>query len=181
LHLTVTGALLLWLHRRRAAAYPLIRTTLLFASALAVLGYLLFPTAPPRLSGIGIADTVSRGPVDLNTGLLHSFYNPFAAVPSMHVAYALIVGASLTRHASSTIARRAALAYPPFVLFVIVATGNHFFTDAAAGAAVTGVALLGALFLVPPPLGAGAAHADVRAWPATANARLATEVEQQAA
>jgi hypothetical protein len=149
LHLSLTAGLLLWLHRRRPAAYPFVRTTLLLATALAVVGYVLFPTAPPRLSGLGIADTVSGGHVDLNEGLVSSLYNPFAAVPSLHVGYALIVGASLARYAPRLVARLAGLAYPPFVLLVIVATGNHFFVDAAAGAAVAGVALLAARLLVP--------------------------------
>jgi hypothetical protein len=155
LHLTVTGALLLWLHRSRPGAYPLVRTTLLLASTLAVIGYAVFPAAPPRLSGVGIADTVSRGHVNLNTGLASSFYDPFAAVPSMHIGYALIVGVTLARETRHLITRLAALAYPPLVLFVIVATGNHFFFDAAAGAAVAGVALLGAQLLVSPQLNSG--------------------------
>jgi hypothetical protein len=150
LHLSLTGAVLLWLHRRRADAYPFVRTTLLLATALAVVGYVVFPTAPPRLSGLGIADTISGGHVDLNAGLVSSLYNPFAAVPSMHIGYALIVGTSLARHAPRLIARLAGLAYPPFVLLVIVATGNHFLVDAAAGAAVAAVALLVARLLVTP-------------------------------
>jgi hypothetical protein len=150
LHLSATGGLLLWLHRRRPTAYPFIRTTLLLASALAVVGYVVFPTAPPRLSNIGILDTVSSKHVDLNAGLVSSLYNPNAAVPSMHVGYALIVGASIARYAPHLITRLAGLAYPPFVLLVIVATGNHFFVDAAAGAAVAGVALLAARALVRP-------------------------------
>jgi len=150
LHLSVTGGLLLWLHRRRPTAYPVVRTTLLLASALAVVGYVVFPTAPPRLSDIGILDAVSSKHVDLNTGIVSSLYNPYAAVPSMHVGYALIVGASIARHAPHLITRLAGLAYPPFVLLVIVATGNHFLADAAAGAAVAGVALLAARLLVRP-------------------------------
>lgn len=150
LHLSVTAGLLLWLHRRRPTAYPVVRTTLLLATALAVVGYVVFPTAPPRLSEIGIVDTVSGGNVDLNKGLVSSLYNPFAAVPSMHVGYALIVGASVARYASNLITRLAGVAYPPFVLLVIVATGNHFLVDAAAGAAVAGVALLVARSLVTP-------------------------------
>jgi hypothetical protein len=182
LHLTVTVAVLLWLHRRRPAAYPLVRTTLLLASALAVVGYLVFPTAPPRLSGVGIADTVSRGRVNLNGGLVSSFYNPFAAVPSMHVGYALIVGASLARHARHLITRLAALAYPPFVVFVIVATGNHFLTDAAAGAAVAGAALVGARLLVTPRSNPGLSQLQSRAWSATSNARAQrAAAERQAA
>jgi hypothetical protein len=170
LHLTVTGALLLWLHRRRPAAYPLVRTTLLLASALAVAGYLVFPTAPPRLSGVGIADTVSRGGVDLNAGLVSSFYNPFAAVPSMHVGYALIVSASLARYARHLLTRLAGIVYPPFVLFVIVATGNHFLADAAAGATVAGVAFLGALLLVKPQSNPGLPELQAPVWAATSNA-----------
>jgi hypothetical protein len=148
LHLSLTGGLLLWLHRRRPAAYPLVRTTLLLVTAIAVVGYVVFPAAPPRLSGVGIVDTISDGHVDLNDGLVSSLYNPFAAVPSMHVGYALIVGASLARYARHPIARLAGLAYPPFVLLVIVATGNHFLVDAAVGAAVAGVALLAARLLL---------------------------------
>ena len=53
LHLSLTGGVLLWLHRRRAAAYPFVRTTLLLASTLAVVGYVVFPTAPPRLRNLG--------------------------------------------------------------------------------------------------------------------------------
>jgi hypothetical protein len=150
LHLSLTGGVLLWLHRRRTAAYPFVRTTLLLATALAVVGYVVFPTGPPRLSDVGIVDTVSGGHIDLNKGLVSSLYNPFAAVPSMHAGYALIVGASLARYARHLITRLAGLAYPPFVLLVIVATGNHFFVDAAAGAAVTGIAFLSAWLLVTP-------------------------------
>ena len=68
----------------------------------------------------------------------------------MHVGYALIVGASLARYTPHLITCLAGLAYPPFVLLVIVATGNHFFVDAAAGAAVAGVAFLAARLLVRP-------------------------------
>ena len=149
-HLSLAGGLLLWLHRRRPAAYPLVRTTLLLATALAVVGYVVFPTAPPRLSDLGVLDTVSGGHVDLNKGLVSSLYNPYAAVPSMHVGYALIVGASLARYAPHPLTRLAGLAYPPFVLLVIVATGNHFLIDAAAGAAVAAIALLTARLLVTP-------------------------------
>lgn len=150
LHLVATAGLLLWLYRRRPAAYPFIRTTLVLASALAMVGYVVFPTAPPRLTDVGIVDTVSGRHVDLNKGLISSLYNPYAAVPSMHAGYALIVGASLVRNARRLIVRLAGLAYPPFVLLLIVATGNHFFVDAAAGAAVVGVALLAAWLVFRP-------------------------------
>jgi hypothetical protein len=136
LHLAVTAAVLLWLHRRHAAAFHFVRTTLLLASGLALVGFLAYPTAPPRLAGVGI----SSGRVDLNRGLISSVYNPYAAVPSMHVGYALIVATSLLRHGRHLLVRALGALYPPFVLLVIVATGNHFFFDAAAGALVAGLA-----------------------------------------
>ena len=134
-HLAVTGGLLLWLHRRRPHLFPVVRTTLLAASALSLIGFVFLPTAPPRLAGIGIADTISTGAVSLNKGLVSALYNPFAAMPSMHIGYATIVAGALLA-AGGRMRRVAALAYPPFVLLVIVATGNHFFLDAAAGALV---------------------------------------------
>jgi hypothetical protein len=79
LHLTVSAAVLLWLHRRRAAVFPVVRTTLLIASGLSLVLFVLVPTAPPRLAGIGVRDTVSGGTVDLNHGLVSSLYNPYAA------------------------------------------------------------------------------------------------------
>jgi membrane-associated phospholipid phosphatase len=140
LHLAVTAGVLLWLHRRRPEGFPFVRTALLLASGLALVGFLVYPTAPPRLAGVGIDDTVSRGHVDLNRGLVSSLYNPYAAVPSMHVGYALIVAASLLRHGRRLLVRAIGAVYPEFVLLVIVATGNHFFLDAAAGALVAGLA-----------------------------------------
>jgi hypothetical protein len=138
LHLTVTVGVLLWLHQRRPAAFAFVRTTLLLASSLALVGFLLYPTAPPRLAGIGIADTVSNGHVSLNHGLVSSLYNPYAAVPSMHIGYALVVAATLLRYGRSPLLRALGVLYAPVVLLVVVATGNHFFIDAAAGALVAG-------------------------------------------
>jgi PAP2 superfamily len=140
LHLAVTAAVLLWLHQRRPAAFVFVRTTLLLASALSLVGFLAYPTAPPRLAGIGIADTVSTGHIDLNKGLVSSLYNPYAAVPSMHIGYALVVAASLVLYGRRPLVRAVAALYPLFVLLVVVATGNHFFFDAAAGAVVAAVA-----------------------------------------
>jgi len=151
LHLVGTAAVLVWVYRRHRPAYARLRNTLVLANALAVVGYALFPTAPPRLAGVGIADTVSGATsVNLTSRFISSFYNPYAAVPSMHIGFSLLVGITVWRLARRRVVRFAGLAYPVFVLFVIVATGNHFFLDAVAGAAaalvaaaVTGVALRG--------------------------------------
>jgi PAP2 superfamily len=142
LHLVGTVAVLVWVYRRHRDAYARLRNTLALASGLAVAGYALFPTAPPRLAGIGIADTVSSStPVDLHSTLVSSLYNPYAAVPSVHIVFSLIVGVAVVRLARRPLWRVAGAVYPLFVLFVIVATGNHFFFDAGAGVAVAAIAL----------------------------------------
>jgi hypothetical protein len=144
LHLTVTAFVLAWVYRRHRHAYRALRNTLAVASALAVVGYWLFPTAPPRLAGVGIGDTVSGATsINLTSHLVSSFYNPYAAVPSMHIGFALLIGVTVARLARRRVVRVAGALYPLFVLLVIVATGNHFFLDAAAGAAVAVLAVAG--------------------------------------
>jgi hypothetical protein len=141
LHLGVTAAVLAWVYLRHRHAYPRLRNTLALASGLAVVGYALFPTAPPRLAGLGIGDTVSGATsINLTSNLVSSFYNPYAAVPSMHIGFALLVSVAVWKLARGRAWRLVAVAYPVFVLFVIVATGNHFFLDAAAGAATAALA-----------------------------------------
>lgn len=174
LHLTVTAGVLLWLHQRRPAAFPLVRTALVLASGLALVGYLVYPTAPPRLAGIGIADTVSGGHVDLNSGLVSALYNPYAALPSMHIGYALVVAASLHRYARRRVVRLVVgPLYPLFVLLIVVATGNHFIVDALAGAVVTGVAGAAALLLARPARDGGLVLLHERPAPAQTTERLA--------
>jgi hypothetical protein len=150
LHLSVTVAVLLWFHRRCPASFAFVCTTLLIASALSLVGFLVCPTAPPRLAAIGLSDTVSNGHIDLNRGLVRSLYNPYAAVPSMHIGYALIVAGSMICHARLLLVRMLAALYPLFVLLVVVATGNHFFLDAAAGAFVAAIAAVAAAPLTRP-------------------------------
>jgi hypothetical protein len=137
LHFGVTTLALRWVYRDRQQAFPLLRTTLIASTALALVGYALYPAAPPRLAELGFSDTVSAHTrLNLSSNLLGSFYNPLAAVPSLHFGYALIVGAVLVALARRRWVRVLGAAYPVFMLFDIVATGNHFFFDAAAGGAV---------------------------------------------
>ena len=140
-HLAGTVAVLVWVYRQRRYAYARVRNVLVAANAFGVAGYTLFPTAPPRLAGIGIADTVSHATsIDLTSSLTSSFYNPYAAFPSMHIAFALVAGLAVWKLAHRRRWRVAGAAYPLAVLLVIVATGNHFVLDAAAGTAVAAAA-----------------------------------------
>src|SRR4029077_13383347 len=148
LHLALTGLLLLWLYQRRPHAYPFFRTTLLLVSAAALIGYLTFPTAPPRLSVDLLNSGTDRLPLNINKGLVSDLYNPYAAVPSMHASYALVVGAALLLQGRHWLIRAAALAYPLFVVFIVVATGNHFLFDVGVGAIVDVLAATAAVLLL---------------------------------
>ena len=148
LHLGATGAMMVWLHRRHRERFALVRNALVIATGLSLVAYTVFPAAPPRLAGLGFVDTVTAHThVNLSSDLLGSLYNPFAAVPSMHFGYALLVGVVLVTTASNRWVRLIGALYPPFMLFDIVATGNHFVFDAAAGGLVTVVSLWAAVRL----------------------------------
>jgi hypothetical protein len=137
LHFVATIAFLVWVHRRRPDAFATVRTTLVAATGIALVGYLAFPAAPPRLSGLGFTDTVTKSAgINLSSDALGALYNPIAAVPSLHFGYALLVGVGLTALATRPWVRIAGALYPALMLYVIVATGNHFFVDAALGGAV---------------------------------------------
>jgi hypothetical protein len=143
LHFLGTAAFLIWLHRKHPAHFPLVRNTMIGATAAALFVYIVYPVAPPRLAGLGFVDTVTHSAkVNLSSDALGSLYNPFAAVPSLHFGYALLVGVSIALLAKSRAARVIGWSYPVVMLLVIVATGNHFFFDAAGGALAIGVGFL---------------------------------------
>jgi PAP2 superfamily len=141
LHFVGTAGFLVWLYRRHPERFPVVRNTLVGATGIALALYVLFPVAPPRLAGLGFVDTVSHNAkVNLSSDLLGSLYNPFAAVPSLHFGYALLVGLTFAAVARGRAARILGWSYPLVMLVVIVATGNHFFFDAAAGGAAIALA-----------------------------------------
>jgi len=152
LHFAGTTAALVWLHRRHPEHFPIVRTTLVAATALALVGYVLYPAAPPRLADLGFSDTVTTHTgLNLSSDLLGALYNPFAAVPSLHFGYALIVGVALAKLASRRVVRVAGALCPVAMLLVIVGTGNHFVFDAALGGLVVVAAWLVARLLVEAP------------------------------
>ena len=131
---------LVLVYKRRRSAYLLLRTSLLGAWLVAIPIYAVFPTAPPRLAGIGIADSVTRESlIPLDAPLVEYFYNPVAAVPSLHAAFAVAVGVGLASATSVLAVRIAALMWGPLVILIVVATGNHFILDVVAGLLVVGV------------------------------------------
>jgi hypothetical protein len=151
LHFLGTAAFLIWLHRRHPERFARVRNTLIAATGFALSIYLLYPVAPPRLAGLGFVDTVTHNTkVNLSSDFLGSLYNPFAAVPSLHFGYALLVGVVIASLARGRVGRVIGWSYPIVMLLVIVGTGNHFFFDAAAGGLAVGVGYLIASWIESP-------------------------------
>jgi hypothetical protein len=124
-------------------SYGFVRNAVFAAMAISVIGYALFPTAPPRfLPELGLDPSAS---VTGNTPLLSNpgdaLFNPFAAVPSMHVGLSVILAWSLALLVPWRTLRVALFAYPLLMTYVVVASGNHFWLDAALGLVTAGLAV----------------------------------------
>jgi hypothetical protein len=134
---------LLWVYLRRPAAFSRVRNTLIVTNVVALVGFYVFPTAPPRtFSNLGFVDRSGT----LGHGLLPLPSNQYAAMPSLHSADALIIGVSLALLVRSRLAKAFWLLWPPVVWLSVLATANHFWLDVVGGIAVAG---LGALVVSP--------------------------------
>ena len=99
----------------------------------------MFPTAPPRLAGLGLEDTLRRlSGIDIGSPAESAFSNPVAAVPSLHVGWALGIGLGLAIYAKPAVLRMGGVLYPLLVALTVVVTGDHSVFDAIAGMGVIG-------------------------------------------
>lgn len=122
---------------RGLPAYPALRTMALISWAAGVAWYARRPVAPPRmLPELGVDDSVSRGFIPMDSPLLRHLYNPYAAMPSLHVGMSPVVAWTMWASTTNPAVRAAAVAYPPAVAATVVATGQHFIADIAGGIAV---------------------------------------------
>jgi hypothetical protein len=147
LHYVVTPIVLVWMYRRRPEHYRFARTTLAGGTLMALVGFYVMPTAPPRLlPGSGLQDTLATvqtwgwwggdGSVPRGLGGLS---NQFAAMPSLHVGWAVWSGVLVARFASHRVVRWLGALYPLLTTMVVLSTGNHYLLDAVAGAAIVGL------------------------------------------
>ena len=135
-NVTLTVGWLVLLYRRRDEGYHRFRRACLLAHVGAQPAFYLLPTAPPRVLD-GFVDTLSEvSGLDLEHPLLVRFYNPVAAMPSLHVAFAVVTGAEIAERTDSLLVKSVARAYAPLVATVVAGTGNHYVLDAVAGAAL---------------------------------------------
>jgi hypothetical protein len=148
---SITIAALLYLYLRHNRNFYFVRNMFLIAMAIALVGYTVFPTAPPRfMPEWGFIDTVSDfTPVNVShtSASMSTLFNPYAAVPSMHVAFALMIGWPLALLARTSVARVLWIVYPFVMTFVIVITANHFILDAVLGALTAAASAYGASWL----------------------------------
>jgi hypothetical protein len=143
-HFTLTVGVLAFIYLRRNESFYFVRNMFMIAMGIALVSYALFPTAPPRLMPQwGFTDSIQAATgVTVEHGLAGALLNPFAAVPSMHVCFALMVGVTMSRLVKNRLASLLWRIYPLFIVFVVIVTGNHYFTDAILGALTAGAAAL---------------------------------------
>lgn len=149
LHYLVTPIVLVWMWRRHRNDYSRARTTLMVATILGLIGFTLLPVAPPRMLP-GFVDTMQQysrfgwwGSDASAPRGVGQFTNEFAAMPSLHVGWALWCGWQLVRHGRHRITQIAGVLYPALMVIIVVGTGNHYLLDAVAGIAVVVLAGMG--------------------------------------
>jgi hypothetical protein len=155
-HFVLTAAVLIWLAWRHPRAYPTWRNTIMIATGLALVGFALFPLMPPRLlcdcaygagpiaAATGLPEFVDTlavhgGLWSFNTSTMASISNQYAAMPSLHFAWALwcaLVLVPRVRHRSTLVL---AASYPVLTFVTVVITGNHYWLDAAGGTLVIAI------------------------------------------
>jgi membrane-associated phospholipid phosphatase len=140
-HFAITTLTLAWIYLRRNERFYFVRNMFMVAMGLALVGYVALPTAPPRMiSGLGFHDSVAAFTgVDTDTGSASVLFNPYAAIPSMHVAFSLMLGVTMARMTRRRWAQALWYAYSPLITFVVIATANHWWIDGFLGATVAAV------------------------------------------
>jgi hypothetical protein len=158
-HFVITTSFLIWLYIFKNASFYYVRNMFMVAMGLALVLYVIFPAAPPRyLPEWGFTDTVASFVGEQKEQSVNALYNPFAAVPSMHVAFALMIGIPAAKIVKHRIFKVLWCIYPAIVTFVVMVTANHFWLDAFLGALVAAVAASTASYLL------GRARPEAWAW-----------------
>jgi hypothetical protein len=144
-HFVVTTCTLAFIYLFRNEHFYFVRNMFMVAMGLALVGYIIYPTAPPRmLPEFGFVDSVSDFTGVSSDSNVNALFNPYAAVPSMHVGFALMLAYPMIRMAKYKATRIAWGLYAPVVTCVVVLTANHWVFDAATGALVALVSGLAA-------------------------------------
>ena len=152
-HIFVTLLVTAWVFARHRHRFPLVRNLVLFTNLAAAITYELYPMAPPRLTSGLIFDHHPFRSVDtmrhiIGDGKLNGVpigYNAFSAMPSVHVAWAIIIGLTLVFLARHPLIKALGAIYPGVMLFTVIVTGNHYVMDGIGAILAVGVAAVPAL------------------------------------
>lgn len=144
-HLPVIGSLAVWLYFWHKPQYLFMRNAFLISGAIALIFYVNFPTAPPRLLpetlGFGFTDTVVEQYQESRPLTPSWFVNEYAAFPSMHVGWNMLVGLAVWLATTNILIRLFAVLMPIAMIVDIVLTANHYIIDAVAALPVIIVAI----------------------------------------
>ncbi len=149
-HYVVTIGALVFIYLRRNDSFYFIRNMFMIAMLIALVGYAVYPTAPPRLMPQwGFTDSIQQFTgITAEYGPSSALLNMYAAIPSMHVCFAVMIAMPMARLVRPWPARIAWCLYPVLIAFVVVATGNHYFTDVVLGTLTAGVSAVFAKHLL---------------------------------
>lgn len=135
-HWPVIIGSLVWLFLRRPGEYYTLRNAIFISGAIGLVIFMLYPVAPPRFGAIDIIDTVTQRSQSYRAFQPPGLTNQYAAVPSLHFGWNLLVAVSLWRASDHVALKAFALAIPPAMATAVVATGNHYVFDVIAGGVV---------------------------------------------
>ncbi len=135
-HWPVVLGVLVWFVLHRPPSYYLLRNAFLISGLIGVTAFVLFPVAPPRLAGLDVVDTVTRYSHSYRVLQPPAFVNQYAAMPSLHFGWDLIVGVMLYREARHRSVRLLGVLMPVLMALAVVLTANHYLLDVLAGGAV---------------------------------------------
>jgi hypothetical protein len=144
-HFIVTTFAAVYLYRNHTDDFPRFRNTLAVTTAIALIGFTLYPLAPPRMFP-GFVDTLLRDPAfwSFNSGGMQTVSNQYAAMPSVHIAWAVWCALALGPRLKNRTASVLAWCYPLITLVVIVITANHYILDAVGGVVTLGIGWIAA-------------------------------------
>lgn len=135
-HWPVIGVVLLWLFFAHPAGYRRTRNAMLISGGVGLVIFASFPVAPPRLAGLGLIDTVTEHSSAYRILQPPAFVNQYAAMPSLHVGWDLLMGLAVYTYARHVAVRIAGLALPVLMVSSVVLTANHYLIDVFVGAAL---------------------------------------------
>ena len=140
-HWPIIGLIAIWLYYSPPASYRLFRNAFLISGAIGLAIFMTFPTAPPRLAGLGLVDTVVQHSNFYHLLQPPQLTNQYAAFPSLHFGWNLLIGIALVVESPRRWLRLFGAALPVAMLAAVVLTANHYVIDAVAGAAVALIGL----------------------------------------